>query len=152
MISIAYNRLPLINPDGIYGRKTAEAVKLFQNEQSLLPTGEVDFKTWKRLMQKAQEAEQAILPPKNIVPIADFDLPLKFGDENGYVEVLQKLLNLALKSIKGFEALEEDGSFKSKTQEATRCWQRICRFEETGIVDKKTWNSLVEYQRAAGTR
>ena len=38
-----YNvRIPVIIPDGIYGPETAGAVKIFQQEYGLMPTGEVD--------------------------------------------------------------------------------------------------------------
>ena len=149
-ISLAYDRLPLINPDGIFGSKTKEAVRIFQNDEELLPTGEVDFKTWKRLMQAGKEAFLALSEPKKIIPIKNADLPLEQGDENNYVQVLQNMLNLALKSSDGYEVLETDGSFGKETFAATRLWQRICRIEESGIANKTTWNLLVDYHEVFG--
>ena len=41
-----YNvRIPVIIPDGIYGAETAGAIKIFQQEYGLMPTGEVDRNT-----------------------------------------------------------------------------------------------------------
>lgn len=149
-ISLAYDRLPLINPDGIFGKKTAEAVRLFQNDEELLPTGEVDFKTWKRLMQVGREADIFLSEPKNIVPINNSDLPLVQGDENRFVEVLQNMLNLALKSLAGYKALETDGNFGNATYKATKLWQKICRIEESGSANKETWDLLVDYHEVFG--
>jgi peptidoglycan hydrolase-like protein with peptidoglycan-binding domain len=41
--------VPLINTDGIYGEATREAVSVFQQENGLPVTGEVDKATWDRI-------------------------------------------------------------------------------------------------------
>ncbi len=41
-----YPALPYINPDGIYGTQTANAVEVFQNIFNLPATGITDFATW----------------------------------------------------------------------------------------------------------
>lgn len=48
-IAQAYPLLPKQAVDGIYGEKTKEAVKLFQQIFGLPQTGEVDFSTWYRI-------------------------------------------------------------------------------------------------------
>lgn len=45
-ISRSYPAIPAVSVDGIYGEKTAEAVKTFQRIFNLSPTGVVDFATW----------------------------------------------------------------------------------------------------------
>ncbi len=44
-----YNAIPYLNPDGIYGSRTAEAVREFQRIFNLPQTGVVDFSTWYRI-------------------------------------------------------------------------------------------------------
>lgn len=44
-----YNAIPYLNPDGIYGPRTAEAVREFQRIFNLPQTGVVDFSTWYRI-------------------------------------------------------------------------------------------------------
>lgn len=44
-----HKALPLINPDGVFGPETTEAVLLAQEFFSLPRTGEVDFDTWEVL-------------------------------------------------------------------------------------------------------
>lgn len=41
-----YPALPYINPDGIYGQQTADAVRVFQRVFNLPVTGVVDYPTW----------------------------------------------------------------------------------------------------------
>ena len=38
--------LPLVKRDGIYGSVTADAVRLFQQKNGIIPTGRVDRETW----------------------------------------------------------------------------------------------------------
>lgn len=47
-----YDELTDITIDGIYGNSTAEAVRKFQRINSFEPTGEVDRRTWNRLVRE----------------------------------------------------------------------------------------------------
>ena len=49
-ISRFVKSIPLVNPDGIYGPKTKEAVIEFQKAFGLPVTGEADFETWTRIV------------------------------------------------------------------------------------------------------
>lgn len=46
-ISKKHRDVPLINPDGIYGEDTTNAVLQVQKIAGLPQSGEVDFNTWK---------------------------------------------------------------------------------------------------------
>ena len=41
--------IPKINADGIYGKQTADAVKVFQKVFKLPQTGVVDYPTWYKI-------------------------------------------------------------------------------------------------------
>ena len=49
LIGEFYNAIPYIVPDGIYGEKTAEAVRQFQRIFDMPQTGIVDFSTWYKI-------------------------------------------------------------------------------------------------------
>jgi peptidoglycan hydrolase-like protein with peptidoglycan-binding domain len=51
VIAGAYPLIPKIAEDGIYGPKTAEAVKTFQGIFGLPKTGEVDYSTWYKISE-----------------------------------------------------------------------------------------------------
>lgn len=51
VISNGYPLIPKIAQDGIYGEKTAEAVKIFQKVFGLPQTGVVDFATWYKISE-----------------------------------------------------------------------------------------------------
>ena len=50
-IAAAYPAIPKVTEDGIYGTRTANAVKTFQKIFGLPQTGAVDFRTWYRISE-----------------------------------------------------------------------------------------------------
>lgn len=50
-ISEAYPAIPSVNPDGIYGEETKEAVREFQSVFALPETGVVDYPTWYKIQE-----------------------------------------------------------------------------------------------------
>lgn len=50
-ISRVYSAIPTIAADGIFGEKTKEAVKVFQQVFGLPATGVVDYKTWYKIQE-----------------------------------------------------------------------------------------------------
>lgn len=52
LIGEFYNAIPVLTPDGIYGERTVEAVRVFQRLFDLPQTGIVDFPTWYRISDK----------------------------------------------------------------------------------------------------
>ena len=46
-----YANLPLLDMDGVYGEKTADAVRHLQEISGEKQTGDVDYRTWNRLAQ-----------------------------------------------------------------------------------------------------
>lgn len=51
IISNGYPLIPKVTADGIYGPKTAEAVRIFQSIFNLPETGVVDFATWYKISE-----------------------------------------------------------------------------------------------------
>ena len=58
-ISLFYNDIPQIEVDGIYGRRTQAAVRQFQAEFGLTPTGTVDERTWDELTDAYYRLKEA---------------------------------------------------------------------------------------------
>lgn len=51
VVSGAYPAIPNVNPDGVYGPATAEAVRVFQSVFGLPATGIVDYPTWYKISE-----------------------------------------------------------------------------------------------------
>ena len=52
LIGDYYNAIPVLSTDGIYGERTAEAVREFQRINNMPQTGVVDFPTWYRISDR----------------------------------------------------------------------------------------------------
>ena len=129
--------------DGIYGSATRNAVKTFQAAHGLSPTGTIDRATYNLLYEEALEAEFEMSEP---LPIYIFTngRSVSKGEKSNFVMLLQMMLNELKIAYDTYEKLNVDGVFGDKTETAIKDFQEKNRLSTTGIVDKKTWNALVE--------
>jgi len=101
--------------DGIFGKKTENAVKQFQQLHHLKVDGVIDEKTFSKLV--------AVTPA----------ITLKFGDQNKQITSFQTKLK-ALNYYKG----SLDGIFGPLTLAAVKEYQKINNLEVTGKLDAST--------------
>lgn len=151
IIQIAEGGAVTVPVDGIYGEATAQAVRQFQRSNGLAVTGTVDKATYDLLYQKALEAEFELSEP----------LPLYFfprgrsivkGEESDFVMLIQILLNALTVAYDDFAPLAVDGVFGDLTENAVKYFQARNRLPATGVVDKKTWNALVDNYNKFGSQ
>jgi peptidoglycan hydrolase-like protein with peptidoglycan-binding domain len=103
--------------DGVFGKKTEDAVKAFQKLQGIDADGIVGPITWINI----DEADQS-------EPV------LKKGAKGLPVRRLQKRMQLA-----GFEIPEVNGRFGPKTEAAVKTLQKQAGLTVDGVVGPKTW-------------
>lgn len=107
--------------DGVFGSKTAAAVKDFQQSAGLAVDGIVGPQTW------------AALPADPNTPL------LKQGSTGAAVTALQK----GLKAISGDGRIPSpgaiDGSFGSQTKASVQGYQTLHGLTADGIVGDRTW-------------
>ena len=129
--------------DGIYNETTAKAVREFQKSNGLSVTGTVNKKTHDALYEKALEAEFEMSEP---LPIYIFQngRSVKKGEKSDFVMFLQMLLNELTIAYDDYGILKTDGIFGDATEAAVKIFQEKNMLPNTGIVDKKTWNAIVE--------
>lgn len=147
VLSKENGNIPEIFIDGIYGNETREAVRVFQQENGITPTGEVDLFTFNAIFEAysliSRDAETLGYAP-------DFDSfkdgKMSFGDEFDDVFVLQALLNIV--------AIDDDryyvspsGRYDDKTRESVNLLRRLTGREESDFVDRALWNDLVRITR-----
>ncbi|OKH50388.1 peptidoglycan-binding protein [Calothrix sp. HK-06] len=107
--------------DGIFGAKTTDAVKLFQNQMFLTHDGIVGDSTWKSLYKG--------------VPIG---LPvLKKGSQGDLVNLIQERM-----SLEGYYKGIIDGNFGASTETAVKALQKRAGLTTDGAVGDQTWASL----------
>lgn len=132
-------------PDGIFAKETTDAVRSFQKKYNLPETGVIDLATWELIKDKNSEAVFIASEPIQIVRITNDDLPLKKGMDNTLIYTLHLMLNNIASRYDNFTLLPLQSLFNDNTEREVRRWQRVISAEESGQVDKETWNYLAEF-------
>jgi len=117
--------------DGMMGRKTEEAIRHFQHDNGLPPTGRVDRRTEESIIQ-------AHLPqPRETKHHQPVPGPTHHSSFNPQVAELQHLL-----AGFGYHPGPTDGVMGGRTHEALRLFQRDHHLPITGEFDKRTHEAL----------
>ena len=108
-----------LSVDGIFGSRTLNAVRDFQQNNSLNVDGLVGTNTWRTLLT---------LPPYPL---------LREGSRGAYVKFLQQLLESNLYPVGNIDSI-----FGSRTLNAVRSFQEANNLTVDGIVGNNTWAAL----------
>lgn len=140
---------PLV-PDGIFGPETTAALRAFQRQHRLPPSGQADYDTWTalyaayaQLSTQDQLAETvAFFPP-------DAQAVLKQGGKGPAILVLQLMLDgTAAHFSSDVPAPAPTGSYDAETTASVQQFQRAAGLPDTGITDFATWNALTRLHNA----
>lgn len=137
------NKVPPIEIDGVYGKKTANAVKAFQNTVGLEPTGRTDEATYSALYDTYRGYISSI-PDSQFIGIARPypGFVLTEGQRGRYVLLLQEYLNAIAEVYPEIPNVSVDGVFGSNTANAVRAFQRQEGLAVDGAVGLSTWNRI----------
>lgn len=141
-ISRAFGEIPLLIPDGIFGEETEKAVLAFQQRQGLIENGIIDYETWTAI---ADENDRAVFFASETTLIDKDKLPLRRGDKDEAIYHLKTMLRYLGQKHGNFDEVSVSDEFDGETEKSVRQWQRVIRAEETGVVDKLTWERLVAW-------
>ncbi|WP_061995300.1 peptidoglycan-binding protein [Clostridium sp. ATCC 25772] len=143
-ISKFYKEIPSIEVDGVFGKRTKNAVMAFQRIFGLSEDGKVGLNTWEKLLEvyNSLSGDRNINMSDILYPYPGVDLEL--GDMNGYVNVLQQYINVIAKNNYKVNEVEVTGEFNDETYNAVKQLQRELGLKVTGIVDERTWNKTAE--------
>ena len=134
-------QLPHVIPDGIYGEKTIEAIRQFQQQNHMPATGETDTATWNAV---AQAYLQEVRPP--VLHLALFPTGITaytLGDTGGAVFVIQGILQAIQNNFPKIPPISNSGVFDTATQKAVKQFQSYTPLPADGVVDAATWNHLL---------
>lgn len=128
--------------DGVYSRRTADAVAEFQRRNGLKPTGVADQQTWDRIVRefeparvetdKAQPLHITLNPGQSIGP----------GEEHHLVMLVQTMLITLGLLLEGFPEVSHTGKLDPETERAILAFQLQAGLKPTGKIDKQTWKAL----------
>ncbi|MBW6410822.1 peptidoglycan-binding protein [Clostridium weizhouense] len=141
-ISEIYKEIPKIKVDGIFDKRTKNSVIAFEKIFGLSADGKIGVNDWDKLISvyNSLDSEQNINKSDILYDYPGFVLEL--GDQDGYVTILQKYINVIVKNnyIQGL--IKENGIFDRETEEAVKKLQKRFKLQITGVVDELTWDKI----------
>lgn len=139
-ISIVNEKIPTVIPDGIYGKRTALAVRAFQAAYGLKVTGETDRITWEKIVSVYKETAEKNVTGIEIFP--DKDYTYKKGDNGLGVSVIQAVLLELGKKYNNLKPARITTIYDNQTENAVSHFQNQTNLPVNGKVDIKTWNMM----------
>jgi peptidoglycan hydrolase-like protein with peptidoglycan-binding domain len=140
-------------PDGVFGPKTAAALKTWQGKNGLKVTGQLDLATWAKMVAlglaparsntpaptatppktPSPSSGSTTSPPASTSPLAAYaKTTVRRGSTGAGVVALQKTLKVTA-----------DGAFGPKTEAAVKAFQARKNLPANGIVGPTTWAALM---------
>jgi len=130
-------------PDGVYSQQTADAVRSFQENKGLPPTGTADQATWERIVEAYRPARTETMPAQPIFITLNPGQTFRRGDTHHHINLVQAMLYLISQVYPQFPSVSLTGQFDAPTEEAIVLLQQLSNLPPNGILDKTTWKHLV---------
>ena len=144
-------KVPRINPDGVYGSETANAVRIFQETYVGFGDGKVDYATWQALVTHYREAETVLSEPNRIAPFTERlkDGVLRRGDRSDLVTIVRIMMATMGLDYAASEGLLITDLFDAPMEEAVRSFQYANGLAVNGLLDRPTWDRMaLAYNKA----
>ncbi len=146
-ISRDYPLIPKItNVDGVFGERTEDAVRQFQEIFNLVPDGIIGKATWYKIKAIFVAVSRLAALNSEGIKLAEvsknFVTEVRAGDRGNPVRVIQYYLAVIAVYNNAVPPVTIDGIYGNATQNAVSAFQRFSGLPETGVVDETTWNAL----------
>ena len=142
-LSYAHELLPFVAVDGEFGEETLEAVMTFQREFAPPVTGRVDQRTWDEIVRHYRAWERERAHPRALRAFPPRPFQVEPGDRDDTMVLAQSMFRILSDVLDGIVPDEMNGYHGERSVHNT-CWlQGLSRMEQTGIMDRFTWNMLV---------
>lgn len=141
-IALMNDSIPLIVPDGVYSSDTAQAVRAFQTEYGLPPTGAADPATWNKIVSVYRSYLISAPLPYAAFPSSGYSA--HSGDHGLLIYIIQAMLQDISMKYDNAPKVDVCGDYDDPTSAAVRRFQQWCGVPQSGQVDSGTWNLLVK--------
>lgn len=139
-ISYYNDKIPLIIPDGYFGKETSTAVRAFQREYKIPETGTATHETWNKIVSVYRGFIDSEPIPLDIFPSQSY--LVRKGDSGIIVYVIQVLLHEIGLKYDNFPDIVINGIYDNSTANAVSFLQNLSNLSQTGTVNNQTWNIL----------
>ena len=131
-----------IIPDGIYGRKTLEAVSVFQRLHGLPVTGVTDQATWEAVAAAYEPALIETDHAQSVEIILNAGQVLRRGEESPYLFIAQSMLLVLSDRYASVTPPSHSGILDEATSQSLASFQVLSNLPQSGELDKRTWKHL----------
>ena len=131
--------IPSTAVDGVFGSRTAAAVRAFQRREGLTADGVVGRTTWSSLYNEFRSIQS-----DNGTPNAYPGTPLRQGSRGQSVRLVQFWLKIARTVYASLRSVTVDGVFGAATAAAVKRFQSYFGLTSDGVVGRTTWQKLYE--------
>lgn len=145
-LSYEDNDISPIPIDGIFASRTTEALSEFQRMKGLPVTGRADRVTWDALFadyeRLTREEDRRSTP--EFFPSVPRNYKTVSGERGAFIQILQFVLSELTQIYDTLPLVSLTGIIDPPTEAAVLSFQRLNALDETGQVDRSTWNRMVE--------
>lgn len=145
VISQFYSNIPFVDISGTFGKETENAVIAFQQMSNLPQTGIVNDITWNDMYNAFKGIIDTVFinrDTNNIRTVPYGGEVLKIGSSGDSVKTLQQYINLISTVYLEIQPVPVTGVYDKETEDSVVQYQRQFDLPATGIVDKTVWDSI----------
>ena len=136
-----YDFLPQLAVDGMFDERTLEAVMLFQRELFPPVNGGVNQDVWNAIRNEWIGFELEHAPPRALRGFPS-SASAGLGDQGSYLLLPQAMFQSLSQILEGVAEESLDGQHDEVSAANARWLQRKAGLDETGEMNKDTWNAL----------
>ena len=141
-LSLVYDFMPTVAENGLFDEKTLEAVMRFQREFQPPVTGVVDRRTWLKILEKWEEAENKLEGPRAVRAFPGNGKRANPGEWKEFMALPQTMFRSLEHYFEGIIPAQTDGRHGDESVENVRWLQKAAGLNPTGVMDQPTWNAL----------
>ena len=146
-ISFVDPNIPRVIPDGIYGASTEAAVAAFQREHGLPVASVADEPTFRAIARAYNPRTEQLIAAHAPVILFPASLVISGGQFHPYVYLAQAMFLALRQEFPSILNAAVTGTLDSNTAENFRRIQSLSGLDETGHLDKTSWNRLSDLFR-----
>ena len=115
----------------------------FQKQMGLPITGVVDQDTWHALREEWLDVERELAHPRQLraFPVGE---RTDAGESKEYLFVVQAMFQALSRVLDEIQEEQIDGIHNGNSVENVRWLQRRAQLDETGVLDRETWDALAQ--------
>ncbi|PIP19163.1 MAG: hypothetical protein COT38_02880 [Candidatus Omnitrophica bacterium CG08_land_8_20_14_0_20_41_16] len=145
--------------DGVMGIRTRKAIRDFQKEKGLWPSGKVNSKTWLELNKEKEAIKKEVVVQPVVLSSENYSREVKSEEEirkimepqekaikERFPKDKNKQIQVALQKA-GFYKAKIDGKIGPQTKEAIKAFQKAKGLKPDGVAGDQTWDELNKYLR-----